>query len=73
MTHQELLEWQAYYKKEPFHTDRSEMQLATLSFLISASNGGKSSPSDFLISHTENHKKRSRQTQKGFVASLISK
>jgi len=50
MTHQELLEWQAYYSLEPFTQDRTEIQLATLNFLISTTNGGKADYKDFFIS-----------------------
>ena len=70
MTQQEYSEWQEYYNIEPFAADRAEMQLATLSFLTSTTNGGKSKFADFLVSNKNKTKIPTKTT--GFVQSLIN-
>lgn len=53
MTHSELQEWGEYVAEYPLPADVSEIQMATLSFLISITNGGKKSKSnisDFIVS-----------------------
>jgi hypothetical protein len=72
MTHQELSEWYEYYNIEPFKADRQESQLATLSFLISTANGGKSHITDFLITHKK-PKINTQESRIGFVQSFINK
>lgn len=71
MTHQELLEWHEYYNVEPFTADRTEMQLATMSFLISTSNGGKSDIKDFTLSNKQHTTPKTTKPTKGFVQSFI--
>ena len=53
MSYPEFVEWQKYYIKEPFAQDRTEYQIANLSYMISAYIGGKSERNDFLISNKE--------------------
>ncbi|MFT7880714.1 MAG: hypothetical protein ABXS91_10010 [Sulfurimonas sp.] len=50
MSSSELMEWIEYFGIEPFPADRNEIQIAMLSSLISASNGGKAKMNDFILS-----------------------
>lgn len=60
MTNSELQEWEEYTSINPLPADTQEMQLATIGFLISSSNGGKSKFNDFLISGKEPKKSRKK-------------
>ncbi len=51
MSDSELQEWHEYYNLEPFHADRSELQMAVLTTIQSNKAGGKSKMRDFVISH----------------------
>jgi hypothetical protein len=56
MSYQELYDWYEYYMNEPFFSDRIEMQLATISMLISSFGGGKGNKpkhADFMIRKPE--------------------
>jgi len=54
----EIFEWQEYYSLKPFGHDRNEIQLAVLSHMFSAVNGGKSKGYlDFMVSDTSTEKR----------------
>ncbi len=71
MTHSEYLEWQEYYKTEPFHADRQETQTAVMSFLISTANGGKNKIDDFLLSHRDKSNSTSKAKPKVALADKV--
>ena len=59
MSNVEYLQWMEYYKLEPFHADRSELQLAQISDIIVKTAGEKDSmPVDFMLSVSEDDKDR---------------
>lgn len=53
MSIRELYEWYDYYNEEPFLADRLEIQLATLSLMVSGFGKSKSKHSDFMIRNIE--------------------
>ncbi|WP_345993765.1 hypothetical protein [Sulfurimonas sp. HSL-1716] len=52
----ELHEWLEYYEMEPFHADRSEVQLATMSHMMNAFMGGSAKATDFMLTYKEKKK-----------------
>jgi len=56
MSSRELYDWYEYYHNEPFFADRMEIQLATISLMISAYGGGKGKKpthDDFMVRQKE--------------------
>ena len=56
MTHSEFREWQAFYAANPFFSDVQEVQMATLSTVVSSSSGGKAKVGDFMITGREKNR-----------------
>ena len=69
MSYRELNLWYSFYNKEPFLSDKIEVQLATISTLIASYGGSKLKHEDFMISH----KVKKEQTLKEFEDSIKAK
>lgn len=53
MSFRELYDWYEYYNNEPFFADRIEIQLATLSLMVSSFGKSKAKHEDFMIRKKE--------------------
>ena len=59
MSIRELSSWYEYYQIKPFHADRLEQQMATLSYILAVSNGSDdATPMDFMISVSKEDKEK---------------
>ena len=66
MTYRELNDWFHHYMDEPFISDRVEVQLANLSYLIASSNGAKVDIDSFMIS-SENKKSEEEKLEEKII------
>lgn len=65
MSRVELQEWKDYYQREPFSSDRNELQLAQLSAMASSFMGGKLETADFMPSYKREEEEKEIISLKG--------
>ena len=71
MSYKELNLWYSFYNKEPFLSDKIEVQLATISTLIASFGGSKLKHDDFMISNRSKQEVTLKDFEDGIKAKFL--